>query len=110
MFWSDFGLEVGIEAIGTIDSQLETVGIYAKESETDFDRGVVFYKNDEDVVVGVLLWNIFNHISIARRVVREKRKYEDLTEVAKLFNMYKKPQDDSEEESKEGSKVSEEKV
>jgi len=33
----------------------------------DFDKGVVFYLRD-DIVVGILLWNIFNRMSIARRV------------------------------------------
>ena len=28
-------------------------------------------------------------MSVARRVVAENRKFDDLTEVAKLFNMYK---------------------
>lgn len=33
----------------------------------DFEKGVVFYLRD-DVVVGIVLWNIFNRMSVARRV------------------------------------------
>lgn len=33
----------------------------------DFGKGVVFYLRD-DIVVGIVLWNIFNRISIARQV------------------------------------------
>lgn len=33
----------------------------------DFGKGVVFYLRN-DVVVGIMLWNIFNRMSIARRV------------------------------------------
>lgn len=33
----------------------------------DFGKGVVFYLRD-DVVVGIVLWNIFNRMSVARRV------------------------------------------
>lgn len=33
----------------------------------DFGKGIVFYLRD-DVVVGIVLWNIFNRMSIARRV------------------------------------------
>lgn len=33
----------------------------------NFEKGVVFYLRD-DVVVGIVLWNIFNRMSIARRV------------------------------------------
>lgn len=107
MFWSDLGMEVGVEGIGVIDSSLETVGVYARSddkkeaSEDNFDRGVVFYKDENEIVVGVLMWNIFNHMAVARKVVRENRKYEDLTEVAKLFNLYKKPSEESEEPQKE---------
>ena len=60
----------------------------AKHSDK-FDRGVVFYQDKNEVVIGVLFWDVFNHISTARRVVDENLKYDDLTEVAKLFNMYK---------------------
>ncbi|XP_012534213.1 apoptosis-inducing factor 1, mitochondrial isoform X2 [Monomorium pharaonis] len=53
----------------------------------DFGKGVVFYMRD-DVVVGILLWNIFNRMSIARRVLAGNMKYDDLNEVAKLFTIY----------------------
>ena len=56
--------------MGKIDSSLETVGIYsmdAKDSD-EFDQGVFFQQDKIEVVIGVL-WNSFNHISIARRVV-----------------------------------------
>lgn len=35
MFWSDLGPKVGFEAIGIIDSSLETVGVFAKASEQE---------------------------------------------------------------------------
>lgn len=52
-----------------------------------FGRGVVFYLKD-DIIVGVLLWNLFSRLSIARRILNEQKKYDDYTEVAKLFNIY----------------------
>lgn len=33
----------------------------------DFGKGIVFYLRD-DIVVGIVLWNLFNRMSIARRV------------------------------------------
>ena len=36
-------------------------------SSDDYGKGVVFYVRDK-VVVGMLLWNIFNRMSIARQV------------------------------------------
>ena len=38
MFWSDLGPDVGYEAIGIVDSQLKTTGVYAKSEEV-CDRG-----------------------------------------------------------------------
>ena len=100
LFWSDLGNDVGLEGTGRIDSSLETVGVYAKTDDKDneYAKGVVFYKDAQDVVVGVLLWNVFNHMSTARRIVNEHRKYEDLMEVAKLFNLYRMSETDIEGE------------
>ncbi len=39
------------------------------EKAEDYGKGVIFYLKN-DVVVGVLLWNVFNKISIARKVIR----------------------------------------
>ena len=35
MFWSDLGTDVGYEAIGIIDSSLQTVGVFAMNSGKD---------------------------------------------------------------------------
>lgn len=53
----------------------------------DFGKGVIFYLRD-DIVVGIVLWNVFNRMSIARQVIKDQRRYEDLNEVAKLFNIH----------------------
>lgn len=53
----------------------------------DFGKGIIFYLQN-DIVVGVVLWNVFNRMSIARQVLKDRRKYEDLNEVAKLFNIH----------------------
>lgn len=107
MFWSDLGPNVGYEAIGIVDSSLPTVGVFAKSSEEEkqenppptdsihkhdanndeFNKGVVFYLKDE-TVVGIVLWNIFNRMSVARQVLKDQKKYDDLNEVAKLFNIH----------------------
>ena len=49
----------------------------------------MFYKDSNEVIVGILLWNIFNQMSTARRIVKENKRYDDISEVAKLFQMYK---------------------
>lgn len=35
MFWSDLGPEIGYEAVGLIDSQLNTVSVWAKATAED---------------------------------------------------------------------------
>ncbi|KAM8966124.1 apoptosis-inducing factor 1, mitochondrial [Sarcophilus harrisii] len=53
----------------------------------DFGKGVIFYLRDK-VVVGILLWNIFNRMPIARKIIKDGEEHEDLNEVAKLFNIH----------------------
>jgi len=58
----------------------------------DYGKGVIFYLRDSKIV-GVVLWNVFSRMSIARRILKEGKTYEDLTEVAKLFNIHETEQD-----------------
>ncbi|RWS30165.1 apoptosis-inducing factor 1-like isoform X2 [Leptotrombidium deliense] len=58
----------------------------------DYGKGVIFYLR-ENIVVGILLWNIFNQMSIARRIISEGKSFEDLSEVAKLFNIHEQQQE-----------------
>ncbi|XP_044737595.1 apoptosis-inducing factor 1, mitochondrial isoform X2 [Chrysoperla carnea] len=56
----------------------------------EFSKGLIFYLRD-NIVVGIVLWNLFNRMSIARQVINEHRSFDDLSEVAKLFNIYEEP-------------------
>jgi len=51
-----------------------------------YGKGVVFYLREKKIV-GVLLWNVFNKMPIARKIIKENKSYEDLSEVAKLFQL-----------------------
>ncbi|XP_060105655.1 LOW QUALITY PROTEIN: apoptosis-inducing factor 1, mitochondrial [Heteronotia binoei] len=53
----------------------------------DYGKGVVFYLRDK-VVVGIVLWNIFNRMPIARKIIKDGEEHADLNEVAKLFNIH----------------------
>lgn len=53
----------------------------------DYDKGVLFYMKD-DQIVGILLWNVFNRISIARKILTSDETFKDLNEVAKLFDIF----------------------
>ncbi|XP_066908057.1 putative apoptosis-inducing factor 1, mitochondrial isoform X2 [Halyomorpha halys] len=107
MFWCDIVSELGFEAVGIVDSSLPTVAVGIKDtnaeiekpqtSETvkksngaeplEFDRGVVFYLKN-NIVVGMVLWNLYNRVSIARRVLKSDVAFDDLTEVAKHFKFH----------------------
>lgn len=120
IIWSDLGPKVGFEGIGLIDSRLPTIAVFTKpekeESSSDakkdepedqlavklpnkaddFHKGVVFYLK-EGVVVGILMWNIFSKTMLARRIINENKTYEDLSELAKLFELHKNDFEDLED-------------
>merc|ERR1711972_58671 len=132
------------EAIGLVDSKLETVGVFAKATEKDspkavveetgesmrseteqssedkngksgeaekesgseessaelphtpkegedYGKGVIFYLR-ESTVVGVLLWNVFAKMGVARKIIRESKTYDDLSDFAKLFELHTEAQ------------------
>lgn len=70
------------------DSNVELKSLNNESTtENGYNKGVVFYLKN-DVIVGIVLWNLFNRMSIARQVLKSDRCYRDLNEVAKLFNIH----------------------
>ncbi|KAJ7995885.1 hypothetical protein DPEC_G00231350 [Dallia pectoralis] len=53
----------------------------------DYGKGVIFYLRDK-VVVGIVLWNVFNRMPVARKIIKDGEAHADLNEVAKLFNIH----------------------
>ncbi|MGH7729679.1 MAG: NAD(P)/FAD-dependent oxidoreductase [Candidatus Eiseniibacteriota bacterium] len=66
-FYSDL-FDLGWEAVGQVDSSLDTHAVW-KENHRE---GIVFYLN-EDVIRGVLLWSVWDHVDWARNVIREAK-------------------------------------
>jgi len=64
-FYSDL-FELGYEAVGEVDSRLQTVADWKQP----FREGVVYYLR-EDRVRGVLLWNVWEQVDAARRLIAE---------------------------------------
>jgi NADPH-dependent 2,4-dienoyl-CoA reductase/sulfur reductase-like enzyme len=64
-FYSDL-FEHGYEAIGILDSRLETVADW----QEPYRKGVVYYLR-EGRVRGVLLWNVWDRIAAARDLIAE---------------------------------------
>ena len=58
-----------------------------KPNVESYDKGIIFYMQEERIV-GILLWNVFNRISIARKILASDDTFTDLNEVAKLFDIF----------------------
>ncbi|KAH9249793.1 hypothetical protein BASA81_012471 [Batrachochytrium salamandrivorans] len=98
MFWSDLGPNVGYEAAGIIDSKMRTMGVWAKSDKNtniipgndEFGKGVVFYLSPEKKVLGVLTWNVFGKMDLARKIIREGKPHTDMDGLARGFDIYSK--------------------
>jgi NADPH-dependent 2,4-dienoyl-CoA reductase/sulfur reductase-like enzyme len=64
-FYSDL-FELGYEAVGEVDSRLEVVADWKEPNR----EGVVYYLRDGRVR-GVLLWNVWEQVDAARRLIAE---------------------------------------
>jgi NADPH-dependent 2,4-dienoyl-CoA reductase/sulfur reductase-like enzyme len=67
-FYSDL-FDLGYEAVGELDSKLETV----EDWKEPFREGVIYYLED-GLVRGVLLWNTWNQVDHARELIGSKEK------------------------------------
>ncbi|MCC7353835.1 MAG: NAD(P)/FAD-dependent oxidoreductase [Anaerolineae bacterium] len=64
-FYSDL-FELGYEAVGDLDSRLETVADWMEP----YQKGVIYYLQGGRVR-GVLLWNVWDQVEAARRLIAE---------------------------------------
>lgn len=64
-FYSDL-FDLGYEAVGTLDSSLETFADWQKPNQ----KGVIYYLKD-DRVYGVLLWNVWGKVKAARELITQ---------------------------------------
>lgn len=64
-----------------------TTPAVAESGNDKYGKGVIFYLND-DVVVGVVMWNVFTKMSVARKIIRENKTFDELSELAKLFDIH----------------------
>ncbi|XP_036381513.1 apoptosis-inducing factor 1, mitochondrial isoform X7 [Megalops cyprinoides] len=75
------------EAVASGEMLASTASPQAPQQEEDYGKGVIFYLRDK-VVVGIILWNVFNRMPIARKIIKDGEEHADLNEVAKLFNIH----------------------
>lgn len=69
-FWSDL-FDDGYEAVGELDTRHAMVEDWAvgEDGEPDHSTGVVYYLNHLGAVRGVLLWNVWDSVKLAREVI-----------------------------------------
>lgn len=56
------------QAAGEVSPLKESNKLHAPVSGEEYGKGVIFYTRD-NVVVGMVLWNVFNKIPVARKVI-----------------------------------------
>ena len=71
-FYSDL-FDLGFEAVGDLDSRLVTYADWHEE----YREGVVYYL-DSGCVKGVLLWNVWDKVDDARKLIERKKHYQHL--------------------------------
>ena len=64
-FYSDL-FDIGYEAVGLVDSRLETVSYW----QTPHEKGVIYYLK-EGRVRGALMWNVWKYLDTARSLIAE---------------------------------------
>lgn len=77
-FYSDM-FELGYEAVGELDSRLETFADWKRQNE----EGVVYYLQNGRVR-GVLLWNVWEQVDAARRLIAEPGPFSAATLAGRL--------------------------
>lgn len=78
---------VSLETIKSASTSSTTTTAEVARGDPKFGKGVLFYLRD-DKVVGIVLWNVFNRINTARAIINENKKWDDLNELAKLFEIH----------------------
>jgi len=78
MFYSDL-FDLGYEAVGELDARLDTVEDWSEP----FRAGVIYYLKD-DVIRGVLLWNVWEQVDKARALITAQTRYSRLAQADRL--------------------------
>jgi NADPH-dependent 2,4-dienoyl-CoA reductase/sulfur reductase-like enzyme len=71
-FYSDV-FDNGYQAVGTMSTDLRTV----EDWKTPGKEGVVYYLDDDSVLRGVLMWNVWEGLDTAREMLKSGEKRDD---------------------------------
>jgi 3-phenylpropionate/trans-cinnamate dioxygenase ferredoxin reductase subunit len=70
-FYSDL-FDLGYEAVGELNSQFEII----EDWKDEFHEGVIYYLG-EGKIHGILLWNTWEQVDAARRLISEKKQWNE---------------------------------
>lgn len=65
--------------------EIKTTATTAEMSPT-YGKGVVFYLKDRKIV-GILLFNLFNRVGLAKQILKEGKGVDDVSSCVRLFNV-----------------------
>ena len=77
-FYSDL-FELGYEAVGDLDSRLETV----VDWQEPYHKGVIYYLKERRVR-GVLLWNVWDQVEAARALIASHQEFQPQDLIGRL--------------------------
>ena len=71
-----------VRNVPEIKSEPET----SAEISPSYGKGVVFYLKDQKIV-GILLFNLFNRVNLAKEILKEGRGVNEISRCVRLFNV-----------------------
>lgn len=66
--------------------EIKTETSTSAEISPSYGKGVVFYLKDRKIV-GILLFNLFNRVNLAKEVLKEGRNVDEISKCVRLFNV-----------------------
>ena len=66
--------------------EIDTETSNSAEISPSYGKGVVFYLKDRKIV-GILLFNLFNRVNLAKEILKEGRGVDEVSRCVRLFNV-----------------------
>lgn len=66
--------------------EIKTETLTSAEISPSYGKGVVFYLKDRKII-GILLFNLFNRISLAKEILKDRRGVDEISKCVRLFNV-----------------------
>ena len=84
--WWSFGPGMSFEGVGNVKRGMKTIGVF--DETGGFEKGVVYYLSDDDILEGIIIWNIPGQLDVATRLVEKRKKVDDVASLTRNFKFY----------------------